>query len=112
MKNILVLLAFIGVSASADVKTHVLTVQERLDRIEHINVTAEKKIKKGRHMDKEVMEALEEVRKIRRAGASKEEVMEALKDVRKLRHAKGEHKRRAHSHPHSHKGRPHRHGRR
>ena len=58
MKNILVLLAFIGVSASADVKTHVLTVQERLDRIEHINVTAEKKIKKGRHMDKEVMEAM------------------------------------------------------
>ena len=117
MTNIIAVLGFLAFVVApplfGDVKTHTLTVEERLKRIEHINVTAEKKIKKDRYADKEVMAALEEVRKIRRAGAPKEEVMEALKEVRKLRRAKGKgmkHKQRRHSHPHSHKGRPHRHG--
>ena len=117
MNNILAALIFLALVVAppvlGGVRTHSLTVEERLERIEHINVTAEKKIKKDRYADKEVMAALEEVRKIRKAGAPKEEVMEALKEVRKIRRAKGKgmkHKQRRHSHPHSHKGRPHKHG--
>ena len=130
MTNIIAVLGFLalvvappafGIAPFAfeDVKTHTLTVEERLERIEHINVTAEKKIKKDRYADKEVMAALQEARKKMRAKwedmteeerkAAREKMSENKAAREKMR--KGmKHKQRRHSHPHSHKGRPHRHG--
>ena len=71
MNNILAVLIFLALvvvpPAFGGTKTHALTVEERLERIEHINVTAEKKIKKDRYADREVMAALQEARKKIRA---------------------------------------------
>ena len=123
MSNILavmIFLAFVVVPpAFGGVRTHSLTVEERLERIEHINVTAEKKIKKDRYADKEVMAALQEARKKMRAkweDMTEEEREVAREKMRENKAAREKvrkgmkHKRRVHSHPHSHKGRPHKHG--
>ncbi len=113
-----VFLAFVVVPpAFGGVKAHSLTVEERLERIEHINVTAEKKIKKDGYADREVMAVLQEARKKMRAKwkdmteEEREVAREKLRENKEAREKlRKKHKRRVHSHPHSHKGRPHRHG--
>ena len=113
MNNILAVLIFLALvvvpPAFGGAKTHTLTVEERLERIEHINVTAEKKIKKDRYADREVMAALQEARK--KIRARWEDMTEEERKAAREKMRKGmKHKQRRHSHPHSHKGRPHRHG--
>ena len=123
INNILAVMIFLALvvvpPAFGGAKTHTLTVEERLERIEHINVTAEKKIKKDRYADREVMAALQEARKKIRArweDMTEEERKAARKKMSENKAAREKmrkgmkHKQRRHSHPHSHKGRPHKHG--
>ena len=125
INNILAVLIFLALvvvpPAFGGAKTHTLTVEERLERIEQINVTAFKQIREDlAGLDKSVVIALKEAfesnARFRWENLTKEERKIARKKMSENKAAREKmrkgmkHKQRRHSRPHSHKGRPHRHG--